>query len=285
MRRPAGWSSSRASTTCVKGAAGQAVQNFNVAFGFDERTGSARDGAARRWCSKLGGELLESSRRRSRVRSPASIAVAAGRWSSCHGGGKEIDAALERARHREATGRRACASPTPTTLDVVVAVLAGAVNTRLVAALVRQRGVRAVGLTGVDGGLVPSDAGAADITRSTGRCVDLGPRRQRRAASGRPALAAQLLAGRIRAGGRAASRRRPDGLLLQRERRHAGARIWRARLERQRLVIAGGTAGVLDDARRRRSADSTTGGHRAPHRQRRGQRAGMVAKLRRCRTR
>ena len=27
------------STTCVKGAAGQAVQNFNLAFGFDERTG------------------------------------------------------------------------------------------------------------------------------------------------------------------------------------------------------------------------------------------------------
>ena len=38
--RPAdGSSSCRSSTTCVKGAAGQAVQNFNVVLGFDERAG------------------------------------------------------------------------------------------------------------------------------------------------------------------------------------------------------------------------------------------------------
>ena len=44
----------------VKGAAGQAIQNFNVALGFDERTGTTTaDMTKHRVVLKFGGELLE----------------------------------------------------------------------------------------------------------------------------------------------------------------------------------------------------------------------------------
>jgi acetylglutamate kinase len=100
---------------------------------------------------KVGGELLEQ---------PAGLAAIAGIIASAtgplvvvHGGGKEIDRALARAglTKHQVDGVRVT---DPATLDVVVEVLAGAVNTRLVAA-VNKAGGRAVGLTGVDGGLVP----------------------------------------------------------------------------------------------------------------------------------
>jgi len=63
-----------------------------------------------------------------------------------HGGGKEIDAALRTAgiEKRQVEGLRITDQAT---LDVVVSVLAGAVNTRFVAAL-NTAGVAAVGLTG-----------------------------------------------------------------------------------------------------------------------------------------
>src|SRR6185295_19317121 len=69
-----------------------------------------------------------------------------------HGGGKEIDAALKVAgiEKRQVDGLRITSDAT---LDVVVSVLAGAVNTRFVAAL-NTAGVAAVGLTGADGRVV-----------------------------------------------------------------------------------------------------------------------------------
>jgi acetylglutamate kinase len=60
----------------------------------------------------------------------------------------------------------------PATLDAVVAVLAGSANTDLVAALVAEH-VRAVGLTGVDAGFGRSVRSAAFVA-STGAPVDLG---------------------------------------------------------------------------------------------------------------
>ncbi len=39
MPRAASWSWSSCIDNLVKGAAGQAIQNFNVMFGFDETTG------------------------------------------------------------------------------------------------------------------------------------------------------------------------------------------------------------------------------------------------------
>lgn len=69
-----------------------------------------------------------------------------------HGGGNEV-AGWSRRLGIEPTTHDGLRVTDPDTLDVVVAVLGGLVNTRLVAAL-RTAGQEAVGLTGVDGGLL-----------------------------------------------------------------------------------------------------------------------------------
>jgi acetylglutamate kinase len=91
-----------------------------------------------------------------------------------HGGGREIDAALARAGivKRQVDGLRITDEPT---LDIVVGVLAGLINTRLVAAL-GAAGVRAVGLTG-------ADAGVARVEPADRTCVQ--QRRHRRSWTGR----------------------------------------------------------------------------------------------------
>src|SRR5690349_6375895 len=99
---------------------------------------------------KFGGELLDDPGRLATV--VAGVRAIAARTTGVvivHGGGKEIDAALEQAgiEKRQVDGLRITDGPT---LDVVVSVLAGAINTRFVAAL-GAAGVRAVGLTGADG--------------------------------------------------------------------------------------------------------------------------------------
>ena len=97
---------------------------------------------------KLGGELLEPGAGLDAVL--ASIAALAGRGplAIVHGGGREIDAETARrgVPKQAVEGLRITDAAT---LEAVVAVLAGTVNTRLVAGLV-ARGVRAVGLTGAD---------------------------------------------------------------------------------------------------------------------------------------
>src|SRR6187399_2787852 len=108
---------------------------------------------------KFGGELLEDPERLTGVVS-AMARVASPRGSTplviVHGGGKEIDAALKVAaiEKRQVEGLRITDEAT---LAVVVAVLAGAVNTRLVAALTTA-GIEAVGLTGADGSCGLCDA-------------------------------------------------------------------------------------------------------------------------------
>jgi acetylglutamate kinase len=69
-----------------------------------------------------------------------------------HGGGNEV-AAWSRRLGIEPRSHEGLRVTDPETLEVVVAVLAGLVNTRLVAAL-RSAGRPAIGLTGVDGGLL-----------------------------------------------------------------------------------------------------------------------------------
>src|SRR6185503_10069010 len=95
---------------------------------------------------KLGGELLEQPDDLARI--ATGIAALAQRTSLVvvHGGGREIDSALATAgiAKQQVDGLRVTDART---LDVVVAVLAGAINTRLVAAL-RKAGARPVGLTG-----------------------------------------------------------------------------------------------------------------------------------------
>src|SRR5881394_2220130 len=99
---------------------------------------------------KFGGELLEDQARMAVVVSAVARTVTqSGRVVVVHGGGKEIDRALTAAgvEKRQIDGLRITDEAT---LEIVVAVLAGAVNTRFVAALTAC-GVRAVGLTGADG--------------------------------------------------------------------------------------------------------------------------------------
>src|SRR5712691_6481556 len=122
---------------------------------------------------KLGGELLEDRTQLADVVRAVALIAAPGEAPLVivHGGGKEIDAALKAAgiEKRQVDGLRITDQPT---LDVVVSVLAGAVNTRLVAALTAA-GVAPVGLTGADGNC--GFAAAAPLHRTVeGALVDLG---------------------------------------------------------------------------------------------------------------
>lgn len=122
---------------------------------------------------KFGGELIEDPSRLATV--VAAVASVVRTRSTplviVHGGGGEIDAALKVAgiEKRQVDGLR---MTDEATLDVVVAVLAGAVNTRFVAAL-NTAGIAAVGLTGADGGCGLSLRAPAHRSVE-GKIVDLG---------------------------------------------------------------------------------------------------------------
>ena len=120
---------------------------------------------------KFGGELLEHRAHLDAVVAAIAALHAAGPLVIVHGGGKEIDAALKVAGidKRQVDGLRITDAAT---LDIVVSVLAGAVNTRFVAAL-NAAGVPAVGLTGADARCGLSVAAPAHHAVD-GRVVDLG---------------------------------------------------------------------------------------------------------------
>jgi acetylglutamate kinase len=81
---------------------------------------------------KLGGELLEQPQDVRRIARGIRTLASKAALTVVHGGGKEIDAALALAGipKRQVDGLRVTDAPT---LDAVVAVLAGSINTRLVA--------------------------------------------------------------------------------------------------------------------------------------------------------
>src|SRR5690606_16309133 len=117
------------------------------------------------------GELLEQPQDLDRVaRGIAALAKKAA-LVVVHGGGREIDAALAAAGipKQQVDGLRVTDART---LDVVVAVLAGAINTRLVAA-VRRAGGKPVGLTGADAS-VATVKRTPPIATVAGARVDLG---------------------------------------------------------------------------------------------------------------
>ena len=121
---------------------------------------------------KFGGELIEDRAHLATVVAAlASVTASGAPVVIVHGGGKEIDAALKVAglEKRQVEGLRITDQPT---LDVVVSVLAGAVNTRFVAAL-NSSGVAAVGLTGADAACGLSAAAPPHRTVD-GSLVDLG---------------------------------------------------------------------------------------------------------------
>jgi len=192
---------------------------------------------------KFGGELLEDAGRlQTVVGAIAAIAARGVPLVVVHGGGKEIDAALKVAGidKKQVDGLRITDDAT---LDVVVSVLAGAVNTRLVAALTTA-GVRAVGLTGADAGLGRSEA-APPHRAVDGRMVDLGR-------VGIPAAAADVsVVTTLTTGGFvpvvACIGLGADGKLFNVNADTFAGHL-AARLGARRMVICGTTAGVLDPA-------------------------------------
>ena len=224
---------------------------------------------------KLGGELLEQPEDLERV--ARAIAALAKRVSLVvvHGGGKEIDTALATAGipKQQIDGLRVTDART---LDVVVAVLAGAINTRLVAA-VRRAGGKPVGLTGADA-TVATVKRAAPITSVAGDRVDLGlvgaP-----VTNGSPRLLSDLLArGYVPIVACIGATR--DGQLLNVNADTLASHLAGA-IGAQRLVIAGGTSGVLDD--RGHTIDRLTARGAGQLIKAGTANKGMVAKLQACR--
>lgn len=190
---------------------------------------------------KLGGELLED---RARMTAVARLIARAGRKQRLvvvHGGGKEIDAALAQASipKQQVDGLRITDGPT---LQVVVAVLAGSINTRLVAA-VNAAGGSAVGLTGADAG-VGLVKPAKPHRAASGELVDLGLVGEPVPVAGAPLLETLCAKGFVPVIACIGASR--DGRLFNVNADTLAASL-AARLGARRLVIAGGTAGVLDN--------------------------------------
>jgi acetylglutamate kinase len=133
--------------------------------------GRRTTGSARPVVLKLGGELIEEPSRVQAVGAAIAGLQADSPLVVVHGGGKAIDAALARAglAKTQVDGLRVTDEAT---LDVVVSVLAGLVNTRLVAA-VTAAGGGGVGLTGADGGICIVTK-AMPLLSTAGTTVDLG---------------------------------------------------------------------------------------------------------------
>ena len=189
---------------------------------------------------KLGGELLEDVSRTRAVAGEISHASATMPLAVVHGGGREIDAALAKVGipKQHIDGIRVTDQPT---LDIVVSVLAGAINTRFVAAI-NAAGGRSVGLTGADCGVAPVEP-MPPFRSVAGETVSLGLVGQP-VHDGAPHLVSHVIAGgyvpvvaTIGAGA--------DGTLYNVNADTLAAAL-AVRLRAGRLLIAGSTAGVLD---------------------------------------
>jgi acetylglutamate kinase len=224
---------------------------------------------------KFGGELLEEQSRMDAVVAVVTQIAAAGvPLVVVHGGGKEIDAALATAgvEKRQVEGLRITDEAT---LDIVVSVLAGVVNTRFVASL-KAVGTQAVGLTGADGACGLSDVAPPHRTVD-GRAVDLGR-------VGIPTSKADMRLLHTLLGARfvpvvASIGVDSEGRLLNVNADTMAGHL-AGSLRARRLIIAGSTAGVLDASGRTiplldpAAIEQLVSGGTAT--------AGMIAKLRAC---
>jgi acetylglutamate kinase len=188
---------------------------------------------------KLGGELLED---RQAVAAAAAAIVrlqSGGPLVVVHGGGRAIDAEL-RARGQSPQFVDGLRITDDAALDAVVSVLAGRTNTALVAA-VEAAGVRAIGLTGADGSIGRCRRAGAFQTVAGDR-VDLG-------LVGEPdATDVALLTTLVAIGWIpvvASIGVDHDGVLLNVNADVLAAHLAVA-LAARRLIVAGGTPGVLD---------------------------------------
>lgn len=224
---------------------------------------------------KFGGELLEQPADLRRVARGIAALSRQAALVVVHGGGREIDAALATAGipKVQVDGLRVTDGPT---LDAVVSVVAGAINTRLVAAL-RGAGARPVGLTGADAD-VATMRRSKPIVSVAGPRVDLGlvgaP-----VNVGAPRLLTDLLA-RGYTPVVACVGATSSGQLLNINADTLASHL-AVRLGARRLVIAGGTAGVLDASGT--TIERLTSGAAAKLIRIGTANKGMVAKLEACR--
>jgi acetylglutamate kinase len=192
---------------------------------------------------KLGGELLDDA---AAIRAAAEAVVrlaASGPLVVVHGGGRAIDTEL-RARGESPRFVDGLRITDQAALDTVVAVLAGKTNTAFVAAI-GAAGGRAVGLTGADGQIGLSRR-ATPLKTVSGELADLGLVGEPEASDA--TLASELLQiGCIPVVASIGVDR--EGVLL-----NVNADVFAAHLaavlHARRLIVAGGTAGVLDAAGR-----------------------------------
>jgi acetylglutamate kinase len=223
---------------------------------------------------KLGGELLDDA---GAIRAAAASIVRLakdGPLVVVHGGGRAIDAEL-RARGESPRFVDGLRVTDAAALETVISVLAGRTNTAVVAAIGAEGG-RAVGLTGADGRIGLSRR--ADPLRTVaGDVVDLGLVGEP-AATDAGLLAELLQIGCIPVVASIGVDR--EGVLL-----NVNADVLAAHLATvlpaRRLIVAGGTAGVLDDNGRTieelpiETIDAMTASGVAH--------SGMIAKLAACR--
>jgi acetylglutamate kinase len=105
---------------------------------------------------KIGGSLLDDPASRNDIaRQIAGVAASGVSLTVVHGGGRQMTRFLEE-RGIQSRFVRGLRVTTDETIDAVLKVLAGTVNTQLTAALCAA-GVRAVGLTGIDAGLATAE--------------------------------------------------------------------------------------------------------------------------------
>jgi acetylglutamate kinase len=223
---------------------------------------------------KLGGELLEDQAAMRHASEAIVRLAAAGPLVVVHGGGRAIDVEL-RARGIAPHFVDGLRVTDQATLDSVVGVLAGRTNTAFVAAI-GAAGGRAVGLTGADGQIGLSRR-AAPLRTVAGETADLG-------LVGEPeGTNVSLLTDLLRIGAIpviASIGVDRTGVLLNVNADVLAAHL-AAVLKASRLIVAGGTAGVLDDAGRTIEAlplpaiDAMTASGVAH--------SGMIAKLAACR--
>jgi acetylglutamate kinase len=190
---------------------------------------------------KLGGELLEDAAAMQRMAAGVRTLASSGRVVVVHGGGRTIDADL-RTRGLEPRFVDGLRITDDAALESVVAVLAGRTNTAFVGVL-HAAGVRAVGLTGADAGIGAADV-APPFVATSGETVDLGRVGLPRESSmglihdlvglGYVPVIASIGVGM-------------DGQLLNVNADTFAGHL-AAALGAARLLVAGGTAGVLDEA-------------------------------------
>jgi acetylglutamate kinase len=189
---------------------------------------------------KLGGELIETKDRLKALGKAVVSAAKKNRLIVVHGGGREIDAALAQVGipKRQVDGLRVTDEDT---LNIVVSVLAGSINTRFVAAI-NAAGGKAVGLTGADAGVAPVKK-AAPHKATSGETVDLGLVGTPVSAASPEVIETLCKAGYVPVIACVAAAR--DGKLFNVNADTLAGSL-AARLKARRLVIAGGTPGVLD---------------------------------------